>query len=70
MEDKMIGQLLTSYLNRRRRQRDIAMLWPSLKTVSPSIDFARYYLTWHCSLDPAWSDVSREEIIDITDRLT
>ena len=60
---------LFSHWNRRRRNIDIEILWPSCKSKAKDLDKARAVFRFHTSLDPAWSDLSDDQINDIVDRL-
>lgn len=60
----MFGFIIRWY-NRRRRQIDLNILWPSCKRLAPNIAHARAAFAMHALHDDAWLDIGNDEIFRI-----
>lgn len=55
--------------NRRRRDIDVAILWPCCKEHAPDLDTARVAFAMHAHHDPAWRELSEADIIAMIEAL-
>lgn len=61
---------LTRYFRKRQRHIDMTILWPVIKEKAETIDKAREAFNYHTTIDSAWSDLTNEQRLKITNALS
>lgn len=62
-------RLLTNFLNKGRRKVDLLILWPSICKAAPSKREAKRAMLVHMQMDPAWSDYTTMELVEVIESL-
>jgi hypothetical protein len=57
-------QWLFRWLHKRQRDLDMKILWPCCIAHAPSLQEARGAFFLHTRLDPAWLELSDEQVIE------
>lgn len=58
-----------NWWRRRQRKVDMEILWPSIRSQSQNLSRAKLAFRMHINMDPAWQDLSDDEIENVMEKL-